>query len=95
MSKQRITVLVLIILCLLSLLISPATAMDSGDFAINWSVMGSGGETSSSANYALEATIGQPSIGFKSSTNYTACSGFWCAGVFAIYLPAILRNFSG
>ena len=45
---------------------------------ILWSVFGSGGNSSSSTNFALGSTSGQSSpIGASGSTNYSLNAGFW------------------
>ena len=91
---QRRTLLALaaVLGCILLQFLGPATAMESENYAINWSVMGGGGEPIHSDNFALNATLGQPSIGFKASTNYGACSGYWCTGGYTVYLPVMLRS---
>ncbi len=79
--------------CLLLQLLSPAIAMDSEHYALNWDVLGAGGGPISSDSYALNATVGQPSIGFKASDTYDLCSGFWCGAGYAVYLPIVFHNY--
>ena len=79
-------------LVLLLVLLRPATAMESDDYVIPWSVWGSGGGAISSAAYGLNATVGQASIGFKSSVSYEVCSGFWCELGHHVYLPVVARG---
>ena len=94
MNKPSAVVLLIALLCGL-LLVGPVTAMDSANFAIDWDVMGGGGEPVASANFALDATIGQGVIGPMSSANYDICSGYWCAGVeYKIFLPLVMKNHS-
>jgi hypothetical protein len=49
-------------------------------YQIDWYVIGAGGGTSTSSNYQLSGTIGQPIVGMSSSTNYTIDAGFWVGG---------------
>jgi hypothetical protein len=92
MSKRKITALTAALLCIL-LLVGTAAAMGSDHYAINWDVMGGGGEPINSASYAINATIGQGAIGFKSSANYGLCGGYWCGGVECrVFLPLVLRD---
>jgi hypothetical protein len=95
LTMLRRWILLAVLLAVFLLLVGPATAMESDNFAINWDVMGGGGEPIASDNFALNGTIGQGVIGLKSSTNYSLCSGYWCGAVleYAIYLPLVLRNF--
>jgi hypothetical protein len=95
MMKKRMLPAAAIVLAGILLLVSPTPAMESDHYAINWDLIGSGGGPISSTSYALNATIGQASIGFKSSSNYDLCSGFWCGAEVAydVYLPMVLRNF--
>ncbi len=51
--------------------------MQSDHFAINWSVVGSGGGDASSANFSISTTIGQPITGNSSSANFAHRAGFW------------------
>ncbi len=79
-------------LFLLLVLLRPASAMESDDYAIPWSVWGSGGGQTGSAGFSLNATVGQASIGFKSSAGYRVCSGFWCELGHHVYLPVVVRG---
>jgi hypothetical protein len=92
--RQRRTLLAIAVLlgCVLLQFLGPATAMESEHYAINWDVMGGGGEPIRSDNYALDATIGQPSIGFKASASHEVCSGYWCSGGYEVYLPIVFRS---
>lgn len=54
-----------------------ATDMSSTNYSIKWDVVDSGGGDSTSTNYIVEATSGQPTaIGASSSANYTVVAGF-------------------
>ena len=52
-------------------------------YQIDWYVIGAGGGTSTSSNYQLTGTIGQPIVGTSSSTNYILDAGFWVGGAIA------------
>jgi hypothetical protein len=87
------------LLCAL-LVVSGVFAMSSTNYAIEWDVIGGGGEPISSTSYSMNSTVGQGIIGSKSSTSYQLDSGYWPGviavqiGPFRIYLPIILRNFT-
>jgi len=51
--------------------------MSSANYAINWDVIGGGGQPASSAHYAVTGTIGQPAAETSSSTNYQLGAGYW------------------
>jgi len=94
MNKLRAIVLGTALLCIL-LLVGPVTAMESAHYAINWDVMGGGGEPIASTHFALNSTIGQGAIGPKSNTHYCLCSGYWCGVIkYRVFLPLVLRNYS-
>ena len=68
--------------------------MESGNYAINWDVIGSGGEPSTSVSFAHGGTIGQGIVGLSSSASYGLCGGYWCIGEIEthIYLPLVMQN---
>jgi len=101
MKTQRLTFLLLGVLGVLGVLVLVGTVlgMSSDDYRLDWFTLlaGGGGGEASSANYAINLTIGQTAIGTFSSTNYGACLGYWCgatAAPYNIYLPLVLRNSS-
>jgi len=51
-------------LCLLAA--GGASAQSSANYALNWSVVGSGGCEMTSASYAMQSTVGQTAIGVAS-----------------------------
>ena len=70
MKKQ---VLVLVgLLCLTSIEYTQASA----NYALNWSVVGSGGCEIASASYVMQSTVGQTAIGVASD-GYTIEAGYW------------------
>jgi cell division septation protein DedD len=54
-----------------------ALAMSLVGFDLGWHVIASGGGHSSSADYALDGSIGQPAVGVLSSADYRLGAGFW------------------
>jgi hypothetical protein len=67
----------------------PALAL-AQNYQIDWHVIASGGGHSESAEYQIDATIGQPVVGQSSSESYTLKAGYW-VGFLArgdcVYLP--------
>jgi len=66
-----------VVIAALSILLIAAVGA-SLDYTIDQDVLGSGAHNATSADYALEATLGQPATGLSASQNYDLCSGFWC-----------------
>jgi hypothetical protein len=71
--KKKAIVLVWL-LCLLAA--GAASAQTSANYALNWSVVGSGGCEMTSASYAMQSTVGQTAIGVASDS-YTIEAGYW------------------
>jgi hypothetical protein len=66
-----------------------------GTLSINWWTIDGGGETfSTSAQYSVGGTIGQPDAGHMLGGGYTLSGGFWLGAVanYNIYLPLVLKN---
>jgi hypothetical protein len=51
----------------------------SSDYEIVQDIASSGGQAANSADYAITATVGQPTIGLATSADYSLCHGVWCA----------------
>ena len=62
------------LLCLLAA--GGASAQSSANYALNWSVVGSGGCEMTSASYAMRSTVGQTAIGTLGDS-YTIEAGYW------------------
>ncbi len=62
------------LLCLLAA--GGASAQASANYALNWSVVGSGGCEIASASYAMQSTVGQTAIGLASD-GYKIEAGYW------------------
>ena len=90
MTTKRMLILALAVFFLAS---GFALAMDDTP-AIDWSVIGSGGEHAETAPYTLDGTIGQAMVGMVSNGSYELCSGFWCLALkeYKIYLPFVLNH---
>jgi hypothetical protein len=97
MHKTQIAALVATLLCVLVLAGVVSAEMFSDNYGVPWDARWGGGGFTNSANYAINATVGQGAIGWTNSDNYGLCSGFWCeAGAGAeqrVYLPIILRDY--
>jgi len=101
MNKWKVIALTIALLCGLLLVPSIAKglagavmAMESDNYAINWDVIGSGGEPGISTSFALDGTIGQGVVGSSSGDSYGLCGGYWCDGeiAYSIYLPLVMHN---
>lgn len=94
--KRPIFFLALTLLLLL-LLTNATAAMESANYRLDWftPLTGGGGGAASSANYAINVTVGQSVAGVSSGANHEVCLGYWCGGAaqYRIYLPLVLRNF--
>jgi len=72
---MKIQAIVLVwLLCLLAA--GGASAQASANYALNWSVVGSGGCEMASASYAMQSTVGQTAIGTLCD-GYTIEAGYW------------------
>lgn len=72
--------IVLFLAALLTLLLAAnVLAMSSPGYALEWyvPVTGAGGGKASSANYAINFTIGQSVIGPSTSPGYASSLGYW------------------
>ena len=70
-------------------------SMGSANYRVDWSVpvSGGGGEPASSANFAINLTVGQSVVGDAASANYLVGMGYW-PGVdpgSIIYLPVAYK----
>lgn len=73
-----------------------ALAQVSANYDLSWHVIGGGGTRSSSSNYVVMSTIGQPVAGVIGSASSELCAGFWCMGPqWRIYMPLLLKNYAG
>jgi hypothetical protein len=91
---------ILLALAALLLLTGVTLAMDSDRYRLDWftPLTGAGGGAASSANYAVNLTVGQSAIGPSSSTNYGGYLGYWCevsvaVAAYDLYLPLLLRDY--
>jgi hypothetical protein len=69
-------------------------AMSSTNYRLDWfTPLTGGGGPASSANYAVNLTVGQSVIGTSSSTNYAVGLGYWYGiGRYRTYLPLVVRG---
>lgn len=72
---------VVVVACVLAMACTTcafAAQASSANYILEKSVMASAGNASSSSNYSLGSTLGQPSaIGISFSTGYQLVAGFW------------------
>ena len=66
---------ILLTVAALLLLVGAVWAEDGYD--LSWRVIGGGGHSSSSADYALDGTAGQVAAETASGSSYTLAAGFW------------------
>ncbi len=96
MNKQRALVLLFAFLCCLVLASAVSAEMFSDNYGVPWDARWGGGGPISSANYAINGTVGQGAIGLTGSPNYGVKAGYWYGAIvqYNIYLPLVLRNCS-
>jgi hypothetical protein len=75
--NRRQLLIVMGSLVAVGLLGAGAWAMSLAGFDLGWHIMAGGGGHSSSAEYALDGSIGQPAVGMLSSADYRLGAGFW------------------
>jgi hypothetical protein len=77
------------------LLAQIALAMSSTNYKLEWftPLTGNGGGAMSSANYAINFTVGQTAPGPSSSTHYSAGLGYWygIGSSYRVFLPLIMK----
>lgn len=83
-----------------SLLAAVTLAASVADFGLWWHVIPSGGGHSSSADYALDGSAGQPAVGALGSASYRLGTGYWYGMAapapppgYKIYLPIVLKSY--
>ena len=85
-------------LTLLLLIVSGIAYARLVDYKLPWWTVDNGGGTSSSADYKLHGTIGQPDAGILSDGSYKLKGGFWGFGLTSapppfVFLPLNLKNY--
>lgn len=83
--------LALAALLLLLFFVTILSAQSGGGLALTWSTVDGGGGKSTSDNFVLRGTAGQPDAGEMSGGNFTLQGGFWAGAPHAptLYLPLI------
>jgi hypothetical protein len=94
MRKTRIAVLAVVLLCALATAGVVSAEMFLNNYGVPWNARWGGGGRSSSANYAINGTVGQGAIGWTESNNYGVGAGYWYGveGEHKVYLPLVLRE---
>ena len=94
MNKLKWTALLIVALLALLLAVN-VLAMSSSGYVLDWyvPVTGGGGGEASSANYAVNFTVGQSVIGPSSSASFSSALGYWYGLLLdrLISLPIILK----
>ncbi len=93
--RKRLLIAIVVVSLGGLLLVQIALAMSSANYKLDWftPLTGNGGGAMSSANYAVNFTVGQTASSDLGSTNYKAGLGYWY-GVgrsYLVYLPLILK----
>ena len=85
---KRTTILMAVIFLLL--VAGSALAMSSTNFRLDWftPMTGAGGGLASSANYAVNFTVGQTVVGATASEHFGSGLGYWVG-----LLSELIRNF--
>jgi hypothetical protein len=93
MKKLVLLTLLTLLLCGL-VLVGPALAQTSTNYALTWHVIAGGSGVMNSPSYGIQGTAGQPTTGLSAGAQYDLCAGFWCneAAQFSAYLPLIVRS---
>jgi len=93
-NERKTIALLAVLLCIL--LTGSALAMSSTNYKLDWftPLTSGGGGAASSANYAVNLTIGQAAIGASAGNDYRVGLGYWhgVAIDHKIFLPVVLRQ---
>lgn len=65
--------------------------MNSDNFSLQWNVVGQGGGITTSTNFKVHSTIGQPAVGNTTSTSFKLHTGFWQKFILKVFLPLLTR----
>ncbi len=63
----------------------------SAHYILSWDSVAGGSGVLSSTNYKLRQTIGHPSVGNMTNTNYALHAGYWQWFYLKVFLPLIRR----
>jgi hypothetical protein len=74
---RRQLLIVIGTLVAVSLVAAGALAASLAEFDLGWHVIAGGGGRSSSVDYALDGSVGQPAVGELSSGDFRLGAGFW------------------
>ena len=92
--KTKRWLILLFLLALLALAAVPVLANTATSYDLTWwSVDGGGTTGSTSGNYSLSGTAGQPDAGALSAGDYDLAGGFWAALLekLDVFLPLIKK----
>ena len=71
-----------------------ALAQISPHYALEWHIIGGGGQLVKSAHYVVNSTIGQGAASppLSVSAHYALSGGYWLPGGYRVYVPVVLRT---
>ncbi|MBN1875550.1 MAG: hypothetical protein JXA33_15095 [Anaerolineae bacterium] len=98
--NKRTLFIVMVGLVVMWLLIAATWVVAADGFNLGWYVISGGGNASSSADYVLMGTLGQPVASVSNSTGFRLGGGFWygiaeivpAPLTYKVYLPYIFRD---
>ena len=96
--KKRVLIGTGLLLVGLIVTLGTGLAQTSGNFNLEWHVIGGGGEPVSSANYIVNSTAGQGAASppYSFSSPGVVCGGYWCTEGSTLpswFLPLGLKNY--
>jgi hypothetical protein len=100
MSRRKIMVLSITLVCATLLVGAGARAMSDASSAVNWHVIAGGGGSMQSSSYMVNSTVGQAVVGPAISASYRVGGGFGYGMVetvpirwHTVYLPMMHKNY--
>jgi len=94
MNNKWFFCLILLLIFLALPMISKAQATATPDYHIDWwTIDGGGAISSTSGDFSLAGTIGQPEYGTSSAESYSLSGGFWGGGAAEIYRVILMLIF--
>ncbi|MCP4537179.1 MAG: hypothetical protein GY832_08520 [Chloroflexi bacterium] len=73
---------------------APTVAQTSGNYNLEWHVVGGGGGLVSSASYAVNSTAGQGAASppYSTGSHYVVSGGYLFFPLYRIYLPLVMKR---
>jgi len=100
MSRGKVTLVSILVAAGLLLAVGAGVrALSPANYAVDWELMGGGGEPISSASTVVDGTLGQATIGASHSARYVQGGGFWYVAAapvappeYRVYLPGVWKS---